>query len=86
MCAFTACICFLRRRGPAGLREPILFFLPSYIAPLFALGKERFIRFPHNISLSQSRWPGGRRSIDDIPRPWHKHLYRGFGKQSRPSQ
>ena len=24
MCAFTACVRFLRRRGPAGLRKPIL--------------------------------------------------------------
>lgn len=55
MCAFTACVRFLRRRGPAGLREPILFFLPSYIALLFTLVKERFMCFRHRISLSRSR-------------------------------
>ncbi len=33
MCAFTACVRFLRRRGPAGLRE--LFF--GYSVVIFAL-------------------------------------------------
>ncbi len=30
MCAFTACVRFLRRRGPAGLREPFLWLLRGH--------------------------------------------------------
>lgn len=44
MCAFTACVRFLRRRGPAGLRN--LFF--DYSVVIFAL--------PHGLSSTRKQW------------------------------
>lgn len=44
MCAFTACVRFLRRRGPAGLRS--LFF--GYSVVIFAL--------PHGLSSTRKQW------------------------------
>ena len=57
MCAFTACVRFLRRRGPAGLRS-LLFF--GYSVVIFALpvvcpkhGNIRVATGEHNV-LSNS--------------------------------
>ena len=44
MYAFTACVRFLRRRGPAGLRS--LFF--GYSVVIFAL--------PHGLSSTRKQW------------------------------
>ena len=39
MCAFTACVRFLRRRGPAGLRNLFFDYSVVIFAPLHSLTK-----------------------------------------------
>ena len=41
MYAFTACVRFLRRRGPAGLREPILWLQRGHFCATVGLANNR---------------------------------------------
>ena len=41
MCAFTACVRFLRHRGPAGLREPILWLQRSHFCTATSLANNK---------------------------------------------
>ena len=85
MCAFTACVRFLRCRGPAGLRS--LFF--GYSVVIFALssfcpkhGNIRVAMGGHNV-LSNSPESGSRSfsGVGLLPSPKESHTAAYKGKQ-----